>query len=329
MKKTLIIASLLILICLNWYCTKNDFFIVDNRTNTDIDYNENILDGGKIVNFSPLIYHDNGNSPFRGENIQPFPKGNKAQVFVCIYEGQFIEWPMYQSLSAGTLVPIENPVVVVTGLYDFYFISTNSPEDPPIMRYSIAAPVANGIDYIWYKAHSSIMVNNTDIPVLFTHSTAQIVINVNNLDSPGLAEWINFTMVQVPDTTGIEWSLYDGTLQKTENNGTKTFANSLMKESQVMKSSGLTSTLCVLPLKYSGSISAYLSLKLRGVNTSDSISGYNINLTIPNNEFIPGNSYHYTVNFSNDTIFIGDVNIKPWVVVDLEGNPLYPNIDEI
>ena len=58
-------------------------------------------------------------------------------------------------------------------------------------------------------------------------------------------------------------------------------------------------------------------------------SGFDVELPIPNNELVAGNSYHYTINFARDTITIGDVEIESWIIVDLEGNPLYPDIKEL
>ncbi len=320
------IVYMVVFIWLVFSCTKNEIIVIDNRPDIDSAYNDDVLiKGENIVNFSPQVYNSYVNTGYVSSEMQPFAKGNKAQIFVCVYGGGFISWPMYQALSAGTLSPIEEPVVVVNGLYDFYFVSVNSPDDPPVMRYSEVSPVNNGVDYVWCKVHTQIEANNTSVPVLFTHSTAQIVIQINNLDSPGIVDWTSYAMLQVPDTTNIVWGLYDGVLSQTIDDK-KVPAQALSADKMVMSSSALTSTLCVLPLQYEGSMEAYLSLRMRDVTTSDSITGYNISLDIPDNELVAGTSYHYTVNFGRDTIYVGDVEIDSWIAVDLEGNPLYPDI---
>ncbi len=328
MKKLLLIYCLLIALLLG--CTRNEFIVIDKRyENMHVNDDTSIIKNEYLVNFTSQVYNSFVSTGNILSEVAPFAKGNKAQIFVCVYDGPFLIWPYYQALTAGTLTPVEDPVIVVDGLYDFYFTSVNSPDDPPIMRNSIVSPVANGLDYLWYFKHLNIQVNNSNVPILFTHSTAQIVINVVNEGSSEVVDWINFTMIQVPDTIGMEWGLYDGVISKLDSTtNTRIPAQSLLPDQQVMNSSGLISTLCVLPLQYEGSLDAYLSMKMHDVTSSDSITGFDISLEIPNDELVAGNSYHYTVNFTKDTVYVDDVEIESWIVVDLEGTPLYPSIKE-
>ena len=50
-------------------------------------------------------------------------------------------------------------------------------------------------------------------------------------------------------------------------------------------------------------------------------------MPLPNDKLLPGRSYIYEVDFNKDSIYMSNVNINDWIIVDETGNPLYPEID--
>ncbi len=315
------ISGLFALYCLLFSgCTKNELIIIDNREDTTSTSAGSVK---HTLHFYPLV-EGNGNG---SENIPPasdmtpFPKGNRVQVYIISNGIQYLSSPIYQALEAGSLSPVSQPATVVNGSYDFYFSSVNTPANPPSFYYGKTKSVSNGVDYLWYGVDDQIMKNNTTVPVYFQHRSAQVVISVNNLETPGVVEWINFAMVQEPDTAGVAWDIYNGDLMQTS--GTNVYpSQSLMTSKINMPASGLMCSQFLIPVQYDGSLDAYLSLKMR----TGEINGYSFQLPIQNGQLQGGNSYHYTVNFGMDTVYIGDVNIKSWIEVDLDGNPLYPEV---
>ena len=322
----------MVLIVLLCNCTRNKFYIIDDRFDINPSNTDSLLATGEsIINFTSNIRNNNTSIGYSGSgDIQPFPKGYRAQIYVFTYDGELIDDPIYQSLTEGTLSPVSNPIIVATGSYHLYMTSLNNPDDPPQINDYEIYPVNNGNDYLWFHNYLSVSANNATIPINFSHSVAQIVLTVNNLDSIGLAEWINYTMIQVPDTTNIKWNLYTGMLLQEDSLTLQLIpSQELMTDKVTMNSSGLISTLCVLPVQTKDSIEAYVAIKLRDSSVNDGVVGFNIKLGIPDNELRAGTSYHYTFNISSDTVYIGDVLIDSWIAVDLEGNPLYPSIEEL
>ncbi len=321
-RNTVIWLLLLMLLCA---CTDNEVVLVDYRQKEYLaDDHEKQVGGEYIINFIPQV---SNTTAYGGLSLKPFAKGNVAQIYVAIDKGQFLIWPYYRALSAGTLTPIEDPIIVPTGYYDLYFTSINTPEYPPVMIYSVVKPPANGIDYLWYMTREHVQTNNTNVPVVFEHKTAQIVVISKNSGPDQVVDWVDFAMLQVPDTTDVRWNLYTGDLAKYDSiTNSYSPINSLLSSQTVMNSSGLLSTLSVLPLEYDGSLDLYLEMKMHDVTSSDSLSGFSVSLDIPDGKLLAGNAYYYTVNFETDTVYVGDVEINSWVEVDLDGNPLYPSI---
>ena len=181
------------LIILNYGCTKNEFRIIDNRNkpnSSDIDFS--LAAGESLINFTSNIINTYISTGYGASSaVQPFPKRNRAQVYVTTSQNHLIDDPLYQALTEGTLSPVSNPIIVATGTYNFYITSVNTPDDPPIMNNFEIYPVDNGIDYLWFEDKLTVASKSATVPVTFTHSTAQVVIRVNNLDSIGLAEWIS------------------------------------------------------------------------------------------------------------------------------------------
>ena len=217
--KGLLYINLVFIVVLIVCCTENELIIIDNRGKIDSSsIDTSLIKGEYLVNFYPQIYNQFVSTGSSTSAVQAFPKGNRAQIFVRNYNGKFIQWPIYQALSAGSLSPVEDPIVVINGNYRFYSISVNNTSNPPVMSNSKVTSVNNGIDYLWNYAEASISANNTTVPILFTHSTAQIVIIINNEDDSQLVDWISYVMLQVPDTTNIYWNLYNGNLEQIVDN---------------------------------------------------------------------------------------------------------------
>ena len=293
-------------------CTDNHFTIEDEREVLIPD------SGAKkhIIGFAPSIH---GYAGQNGPGVSQFPAGNIVQIFAWDVGVQLSQYRYYKSMSPGTLSPVEQPLELVNGLYDFYAVSTNSSKKPPVFLYSVASDLDNGIDYLWYRVRNQVVENPTTISINFRHCTSQIVINATNATDERVVEWISAATLAAPVVTkDVTWNLYNGIIQP---------ATSLsMMEPLNMAASGLSCQQIIIPVKGPSSIYVYLQMKLYN---EDTVRGYPLNLPIPDATFAPGNSYHYEVLFSDDTVKIGTVNIAPWIEVDEDGNPLYPEIQPL
>ena len=262
-------------------CTRNELVIIDERLDAETD---SVDKEKQIVHFYPFIDTDPYQFGSGTNGTTPFPKGNRAQIFVVVDGIQFLQWPLYQSLSAGTLSPVNQPVSIVNGRYYFYAVSLNSPEDPPTFHNGDAYPVNNGVDYLWDATMEEIIINNTAVPLLFQHCAAQLVIKVVNLDSPGIIDWINFAMVQEPDTANLKWNLYTGKIA--QQTATGDLPSQSVQSSMInMPASGLMCSQFIVPLQYTGSLIAYLSLKMKN---STAVHGYDVELPVPSAGYVGG-----------------------------------------
>ena len=306
-----IITYLLILGCFLIGCTRNSFEVEDYRQNNQVP---DSTDGNKsIVSYYPRIYGYAGDTK---DNVTEFPAGCITEAFAFVKGLQLIQWRYYKSFSAGTLSPVEQPMELVNGLYDFYMVSTKSSVYPPVFKQGIASDIYNNIDYLWYKVTSQVIENPTTLSINFDHSCAQIVLNVKNQEGDSIAQWISYASMHVPDVSNCQWDLYTGVISP----ATTIDSDSL----KAFNCQGLSGNMVIVPIKDITELSVYLSVQLYQENEP---RGYPLTLPVPDGQMTGGNSYHYLIEFTKDTVYIGDVNIAPWIEVDEDGNPLYPTIE--
>ena len=308
-------------------CTYNELVIIDKRPGADTTQIDT-TGPKKLVYFYPRIETLASDDGYASTTVEAFPAGRRVQVFVFARGIQYLMSPIYQSLDAGSLTPVSTPVVIPTGNYDFYFTSINTSSDPPTVENSVVSPVSNGIDYIWASAKVAVETNNTSVPVTFTHSCTQVVFNVINDDTTQLVDWINYAMIQMPDTSGLEWDLYSGEITGLNTTTDEMdVSQSLLDDKINMPASGLMCSQFLVPLEYSGTMAAFMQLKMT-TEGGGGYKGYDLTLSIPDGELSAGNSYHYNIYFAKDTVYIGDVEINSWIIVNEEGTPLYPTISD-
>lgn len=292
-------------------CTKNDLIIEDFRGNGS---GGDTASGTQVIHFYPRVGGYGGGGSL---NMTPFPEGCRVQAFAFTQGIQLTQWAYYQSLSAGTLSPLDEPLLLAQGTYDIYLVSTKSSADPPVFHQGKATALTNGVDYLWYGLRASVLRNTTNIPVNFTHSMSQLVINVTNAPGEQVAEWIQYAMMGAPALTATTgWDLYNGKIAPTG----VVRGDSLI----VMAASGLTCQQIILPIEGVTDLYVYLNMKIAGENE---YRGYPLSLPLPSGRFMGGYSYHYDVEFMKDSVYVNPVNIASWIEVDEEGQPLYPDIE--
>lgn len=286
-------------------CTENSLIIEDNRTGNN--------NGGatNIIHFYPRIHGYTSGGP---ANITSFPEGCVVQIFAFVKGIQLTQWRYYQSYSVGTLSPVSLPMELVGGSYDFYMVSLKTAADPPVFHDGSAYGLQNGIDYLWYATPAAVSQLQTNIPVNFMHSASQIVIDVENQDDASIAEWIQYAMLGAPQPdTLTSWDLFSGAIRPVTQIRTDSLIN--------LTADGLSCQSIILPVSGVSQVYLYLNMKINGENE---YRGYPFYLPIPDSIFMAGNSYHYNIEFTRDTVLIGDVTISSWIEVDEEGHPLYP-----
>ncbi len=288
-------------------CTDNYFRVDDERLNkTDIASEKK-----NVVNFYPRVL-DFSLASEPGYTL--FQEGNIAQVFIFVTKGNCILNinNFYKAYENGSISPLSNtPIEVVSGYYDFYIVSVNSSDKPPVFNNGMAYNIDNGTDYIWYYVRSNIVQNPTTLPVEFTHSAVQIIITVDNTDTDVIADYINYAALAEPIAPDSAcWNIYNGSLTPaTSVKSSPTYA---------MVSSELASHQFILPLNNVSSIPVYIRFKIKEI---EDYRGFTLNLpAIDDNKFVGGTSYQYSVKLKDDTVYFSSAVIAPWKEVNEDGD---------
>lgn len=219
----------------------------------------------------------------------------------------------YVAQQAGMLSGVSDyKMYLSNGMFDFYAVSSNTANIPPVFTNGVSAVLQNGVDYLWWGcANYDINGSQVTVPIVFNHSATQIVIELSAGTGVVLQQVTSATIT--PPQTGATMDLTTGVITPATEYGTAPAA---------MGINDLTIQYTMLPLQTSSPMTLELSLKL---NYDPTPHQYTVDVPVPDGGFRAGNSYLYKAVIDANTVTFPSVDVTDWVTVDETGNPLYPH----
>ena len=290
-KLLLYIVFLFILVLCIFSCIDNKYIVEDLRNNNRTAY---------IVYFMPRI-----ESNITTRTLTPFPQYCEAQIFAFSSGGaqQSAASPVFRSSEAGTLSPVNIPMRLMTGEYDFYAISTKQDSIPVDFYNNIATGLSNGIDYLWASVKNQIIDSNgTTVPITFQHVASQIVIYVANTDSVDPMTSIQSARYNEPYITDdISWNLLTGEITTCTEISSTQIAMDIVNDTTI-------SAIMVPVDDDKKTISCVIVI----VQNSGRVQSCAINLPNITNGYQAGHCYEYLMYFDADSLELGLVKVAPW-----------------
>lgn len=271
---------------------------VDNKL-----YLDDTRGSGKKGEFLVYFYPRMESNFVITKSLSPFPKNCKAQIFAFSSGGneQSVASPVYRSLSAGTLSPTQSPMMLVSGEYNFYTVSTRNDSLPPTFSDNVATSLRNGLDYLWCGiTDQTINSNGTTLPITFTHSATQLVVGIRNEDETTPMTALVSARCQVPQTDGsVTWSITTGVITPTV---------SISDSLDSMKCSGFTASHIVIPIA-----AGVDSLIFEAVVSQSGLQSLcTVGIPVPSGGLQGGHSYEYEMIFKEGVLKPALVRVLPW-----------------
>lgn len=219
----------------------------------------------------------------------------------------------YVAQQAGMLSGVSNyNMYLSNGLFDFYAVSANSTDRPPVFTNGVSSALQNGVDYLWWGcANYEINSPQVSVPIVFNHSATQVVFEIAAGSGIALQQVVSATIT--PPQTGATMDLTTGIITPATEYGTVPAS---------MGINGLTLQYTMLPLQTTSPMTLDMSLNL---NYDPTPHQYSVQVPIPDGGLQAGNSYLFRAIIDADTVTFPSVEVTDWVTVDETGNPLYPH----
>ncbi len=237
------------------------------------------------------------------KTLSPFPKNCKAQIFAFSSGGnqQSVASPVYRSLSAGTLSPTQSPMMLVRGEYNFYAVSTRNDSLPPTFSDNVATNLRNGLDYLWCGiTDQTIDANGTTLPITFTHSATQLVVEIKNEDEATPMTALVSARCQKPQSgDSVAWRLSTGVI---------TPSGSISDSLDSMKCSGFTASCIMLPVAAGVDSLIFEAV----VSQSGQQSLCTVGIPVPSAGLQGGHSYEFEMIFKEGALKPALVRVLPW-----------------
>lgn len=150
-----------------------------------------------------------GEVPFTKAPV-PFKQGVVVSIFGYLHKENPLQkqsWPgtpfIAVSGSYGQFSPVaQEKLIVPGGVYDFYAISANSPDnESPVFSKGVSAPLCNGKDYLYAKHTGVIVDDDLLVPLVFNHLCATIELKITS-DPPSMIHEISVVSLTPPQEGG-------------------------------------------------------------------------------------------------------------------------------
>lgn len=220
----------------------------------------------------------------------------------------------YTAKQTGTLTGDSGYKMLLTnGIFDFYAVSTNTSDSPPVFSNGISSALKNGVDYLWWNEDNyDVAGSQVTVPVVLNHSATQISIELDTYGEGVYVQSIVSAAVTVPKP-GAQMDLSTGVIPP---------ATEYDAAPAAMGINGLKLQYTMLPLKTDQPMKLTLNLMLNG---EPDVKKYEVDIPVPNGELAAGNSYKFRAVIDGDNVTFPQVGVSDWVDVDETGNPLYPH----
>lgn len=254
------------------------------------------------------------------KSISVYPMDKFATIFAFSANSNSFANPLnrvvYKSLTAGDLAPAiaNKPMYLPNGNYNLYAVSTLSSQNinPNFSDGISPSKLSNGIDYLWWgQKNTSIAASKVTVPITFSHSCTQIVFKINNGNGVTINKMLKATITPSA-TANSTMALNTGIITPATTLGTAV----------AMGVNEMVAQYIMLPLSYTGSLTATFSLLINSESVSRS---YSVNVPVPGSGYEAGKSYLYSAVINANEITFNPVSIIDWIPVDETGTLLYPN----
>lgn len=219
----------------------------------------------------------------------------------------------YTAQQTGTLTGDSGYKMMLTnGNFDFYAVSTNTSDIPPVFSNGISSALSNGVDYLWWNVDNyDVAGAQVTVPIVFNHSATQVSFEIDNGEGMYVHDIVSATItVSKPGAT---MDLSTGVIPAaTEYAGTPA----------QMGINGLKLQYTMLPLKTDEPMKLTLQIHANG---EPDAKQYEVDVPLPDGELKAGNSYRFKAVINADNVTFPQVGVSDWVDVDETGNPLYPH----
>ncbi|MGL4292258.1 MAG: BF2992 family fimbrillin-A clan protein [Bacteroidales bacterium] len=315
-KKSKGLVYLFLLALIMTGCAKNEnYFLFDETGSNTGNGGSNEGDGSNKA--YPITFNAMLESLNLSKSISAFPKNKFATVWVYNNGAAVSTTPLenanFVSKSAGALSAVGTGIALPNGEYDFYSVATNSSTDKtPTFTGGVSSALSNGIDYLWWSLPKyQISSAPANIHIIYSHSCTQIVIKLKG----GTGITINSveSAKVTPPTTESTMALSTGIIPP---------ATTLSSDYMNL---GISQDVCqatILPVKSSTPFTVIFDIK---VNNESFTREYKVNMPLPGNELVAGNSYLFEAIVDASTVTFPQVSVINWVTVNEEGKPLYPS----
>ena len=220
----------------------------------------------------------------------------------------------YTAKQTGTLTGDSGYKMLLTnGIFDFYAVSTNTDDFPPVFSNGISPALKNGVDYLWWNEDNyDVAGSQVTVPVVLNHSATQVSIEIDTYGDGVYVQSIVSATISVPKP-GAVMDLSTGIIPP---------ATEYDAAPAAMGVNGLKLQYTMLPLKTDQPMKLTLNLKLNG---EPDVKKYEVDVPVPDGELAAGNSYRFRAVIDGDDVTFPQVGVTDWVDVDETGNPLYPH----
>lgn len=219
----------------------------------------------------------------------------------------------YTSQQTGTLTGDGGyKMMLSNGVFDFYAVSVNTPDLPPVFSNGVSSALSNGVDYLWWNVDNyDVAAAQVTVPIVLNHSATQVSFEIESGTGIYVGSIASAT-ITVPKP-GATMDLSTGVIPP---------ATEYDSAPASMGINGLKLQYTMLPLKTDEPMQLVLNLYLNG---EPDVKQYSVAVPVPEGGLKAGNSYLFRAVIEADNVSFPEVGISDWVDVDETGNPLYPH----
>lgn len=249
------------------------------------------------------------------------PISADTRVLIFAYHGSTDEATSTSAVARGTYIAQQSGtltgdsgyrMLLSNGVFDFYAVSTNTSDFPPVFSNGISAALVNGVDYLWWNTDNyEVSGAQVTVPIVLNHSATQVSFEIDGGDGIYVQDIVSAT-ITVPKP-GAKMDLSTGVIPP----ATEYDANPA-----AMGINGLKLQYTMLPLQTDQPMKLVLKIHANG---EPDVKSYEVDVPVPDGELAAGNSYLFRAVIEADNVSFPQVGVSDWVDVDETGKPLYPH----
>ena len=279
---------------------------------------------------------DSGNSSGLGNNLVGFhasveslnlatksmsPISAGTRVMIYAYHGSTdnatatsaVARGSYTAQQTGTLSGDSGyKMMLSNGVFDFYAVSVNSSDLPPVFSNGVSTALSNGVDYLWWNVDNyDVAAAQVTVPIVLNHSATQISFEIESGDGMYVQDIVSATITA--SKPGAVMDLSTGVIQPATEYDTAPASMGVNK---------MKLQYTMLPLQTDEPMKLVLNIHANG---EPDVKTYEVDVPVPDGALKAGNSYRFRAVIDADKVTFPQVGVTDWVDVDETGNPLYPH----